>query len=124
MSQSICYYYKVINDNHKSVYRCLFDGRNDVVEKKCLDLQNCKNFRMNDKYEALDKELIRFRDEFLGFNDDLRKPFFKNKDKKTFKVNILNYRSTNHAVLNNLQMNSDQERINKIPNIHKREFMI
>lgn len=37
---------------------------------------------------------------------------------------MLNYNSTNDAVLNNVLMNSDQERINKIPTIDRREFIM
>ena len=33
-AKSICYYYKIVNENNKSVFRCLFDGRYDIVERK------------------------------------------------------------------------------------------
>jgi hypothetical protein len=79
---------------------------------------------MNDKYEATDDDLIQFRDDFTAYNNELRKPYFKSKDKKVFKVDMLNYNSTNDAVLNNVLMNSDQERINKIPGIDRREFIM
>lgn len=124
MSKSICYYYKTTNENNKAMFRCLFDGRYDIVERKSLDIKNSKNYRMNDKYEATDDDLIQFRDDFLGFNEELRKPFFKNKEKKVFKIDMLNFNSTNDAVLNNVLMNSDQDRINQIPGIDRREFIM
>lgn len=86
--KSICYYYKTVNENNKTVFRCLFDGRYDIVERNSLDIKNSKNFRMNDKYEATDEDLIQFRDDFINYNDELRRPYFKNKDKKVFKVDI------------------------------------
>ena len=114
MSKSICYYFKTVNANNQSVFRCLFDGRYDIVEKKSFDIRNSKNFRMNDKYEATDDDLIQFRDDFTEFNNELKKLYFKNKDKTVFKVDMLN----------NVLMNSDQKRINNIPGIDRREFIM
>lgn len=122
--KSVCYYYKTVNNNNQSVFRCLYDGRYDIVEVKSLDIRNCRNFRMNDKYEATDDDLMQFRDDFLAYNEELKKPFFKNKDKTVFKVDILNFNSTNDAVLNNLLMNSNQDRINLIPGIKRSEFVM
>jgi hypothetical protein len=79
---------------------------------------------MNANYEATDEDLIQFRDDFINYNDELRRPYFKNKDKKVFKVDMFNFNSTNDAVLNNVLMNSDQDRINKIPSINRREFIM
>ena len=109
----VCYYYKIVNDDNKSVFRCLYDGRYDIVEQKSLDIRNSRNFRLNDKYDATDDDLIQFREDFTAFNSELRKPYFKNKDKIVFKVDMLNFNSTNDAVLNCVLVNSDQERINK-----------
>ena len=119
-----CYYYRTTNEENQAVYRCLFFGRYDVVEKKSLDVKNSRNFRMNDKYEATDDELIRFRDDFSKFNDELKKPFFKNKDKTVFKIDMLNYNSTNDAVLNCVLTNSDQVRIKQIAAINRKEFIM
>jgi len=121
-SKNVCYYYKTVDKNKQSVFRCLFDGRYDIVERKSLDISNAKNFRMNSNYEETDDNLIQFRDDFKIYNDELKKPFFKTKDKKVFKIDMLNYNSTNDAVLNNVLMNSNQERINNIPGINIREF--
>ena len=123
-AKSICYYYKIVTEDNKPVFRCLFDGRYDIVERKSLDIRNSKNFRLNDKYEATDDDLIQFRKDFTAFNLELRKPYFKNKDKTVFKVDMLNFNSTNDAVLNCAMVNSDQERINKIPGINCREFIM
>lgn len=123
-TKNVCYYLKTVNQNNQTVFRCLYDGRYDIAEVKSLDIKNCRNFRMNDKYEATDDDIIQFREDFLRFNEELKKPYFKNKDKTVFKVDMLNYNSTNDAVLNNVLMNSDQERINKIPGIDRREFMM
>jgi hypothetical protein len=122
--KSVCFYYKAINDKNQSVFRCLFDGRYNIVVGKSLDIINAKNFRMNSNYEATDDNLIQFRDDFILFNKEMKKPFFKNKDKTVFKVDMLNYNSTNDAILNNVLMNSDQDRINKIPGIDLREFIL
>jgi hypothetical protein len=124
MSKSVRYYYKTTNQDNQTIFRCLYDGRYDTAEVKSLDIKNCRNFRMNDKYEATDDDLIQFCEDFLRFNEELKKPYFKNKDKTVIKVDMLNYNSTNDAVLNNVLMNSDQERINKIPGIDRREFMM
>lgn len=121
MSKTVCYYYKTTNENNQTIFRCLYGYRCDVVETKSLDIKNHKNFRMNDKYEATDDDLIQFREDFTAFNEELKKPFFKN-GKTVFKVDMLNYNSTNDAVLNNVLMNADQQRINRIPNINRREF--
>ena len=70
----VCYYYKIVNDDNKSVFRCLYDGRYDIVEQKSLDIRNPRNFRLNDKYDATDDDLIQFREDFTAFNSELRKP--------------------------------------------------
>lgn len=122
-TKNVCYYYKTVCKDNRTVFRCLFDGRYDIVVRKSLDMTNSRNFRMNASYEATDDELIRFRDDFLVYNEELKKPFFRN-GKTVFKIDLLNYNSTNDAVLSCVLMNSDQARISKIPGVDRREFIM
>ncbi len=124
MNKNVCYYYKTSNENNQTVYRCLYGGRYDVVEINSLDMKTYKNFRLNDKYTACDDDLIQFRDDFATYNNELRRPFFKNRDKTVFKVDIFNFNSMNDAIVNLVLMNSNQERINLIPDIKRREFIL
>jgi hypothetical protein len=79
---------------------------------------------MNDKYKATDSDLFKFRDDLNMWNDDIKKHFFKNSEKKVFKIDVFDYNTINDAVYNNVIMNSDQKTINAIPDIKFREFAV
>ncbi len=123
MNKIQCYYYKTNNDKG-TAYRCLYGGNYEVVEVANLNFKTHQIYRMNDKYEATDDDLFTFRDDFINYNNELKKPYFKNKENKVFKVDMFNFKSTSDAILNTVLMNSDQNRINSIPDIDCREFTL
>lgn len=124
MSNKKINFYYSIDTNGKTAYRCLFNGLNEIDEKDTLDLKHHKNFRMNDRYNAIDEDLYKFRDDLKVHNDEIKQHFFKNKDKTIFKVDIFNYNTINDAIYNNVIINSNQKVINAIPDIDFREFVM
>ncbi|RZK26951.1 MAG: hypothetical protein EOO43_01220 [Flavobacterium sp.] len=118
-NKTICFYYST---GH--IYRCIYDESDKVYEVNTLDYKQCKNYRMNERYEACDEDLVKFRDDLIKWNDEIKQFFFKNKDKKVLKIDVFNYNTINEAVYNNVLVNSDQTKIHAIPDIQFSEFVM
>jgi hypothetical protein len=123
-NKKLNYYYSTLNQNGQSVFHCLLNDSDEITEVTVLDTRNCKNYRMNDKYEATDECLFKFRDDLIKWNDEIKQHFFKNKDKKVFKIDVFHYNTINDAVFNNVIINSDQTTVNELPDIKFREFAV
>lgn len=116
------YYYITKSELNELQYACLFDNSTEIVIMSALNYKCQRNYRMNHNYKATDEELFRYRTELNLYNDEIRQTYFKNSDKTTFKIDVLNYNSINDTVYNNVIINSDQKIINKIPDINFKEF--
>jgi hypothetical protein len=121
-SKEINYYYSTLNQNGQSVFRCLRNDCDEIIEVPVLNTKKCKNYRMNDKYEAKDEDLFMFREDLNKWNDDIKQHFFKTKEKKVFKVDVFHYNTINDAIYNTLIMNSDQKTLNTLPDIDFHEL--
>lgn len=120
-TKEIVYYYHDKSDN---TYHCLGNSSNKVVIRDEVHFKTQKLFPMNERYEATDSDLIRFRDDLHKHNNEIKQFFFKRKDKTVFKIDVFNHNSLNQAVLNTVLLNSDQKRINAIPHVNKRELVM
>jgi hypothetical protein len=118
------YYSTPKKDGTTTIYKCLYDDSDEVIETLELNYKQHKNMRMNDKFTACDEDLFEFRDALIKYNDENKKPFFKNKEKKVFKIDVFNYNTINDAVYNNVIMNADQRIINAIPDVKFKEFCV
>ena len=140
--KSFCFYYSTIKPidetvssktskgkpkkpTGETVLRCLINDSDDIIEVKELDYNQNKNYRMNNYYKAIDKDLYKFRDDLITFNEEIMEHFFKNKTTgKIFKLNVFNNYTINDAVLHNIKINSEQIKINAIPDIGFKEFVM
>lgn len=125
VNKRINFYYPVLNKETKRTSdRCLFDGYYQIDGRHTLDFEHHKNFRMNDKYDATDEDLYKFRDDTIAFNEDIKKLFFRNKDKVIFKVDVFHYHTFRDCVYNTIMINSNQHVINSIPGPTFRELCV
>lgn len=121
-NKNINFYYTLSNDDG-TVYRNLGKDSDEITETTELDCKHTRNYMMNSNYKATDADLLKFRDDLIRHNEDIKKTFFRNKNKDSFKVDVFNYLTMNDAVYNIATVNSDQKTIAKIPNVDFREFV-
>jgi len=119
-----CYYYSIITEDNTIVYRCIYDDSNDIIVQNELNINKCRNFRLNQFFEATDEELYRFRKELKEYNDEIKKILFANKDKTCFRIDAFNYLTINEMVYDTVVINSDQKTINAMDEIDSQEFRI
>ena len=116
------FYYSTMDSNGKTSYKCLQNGSYAIKELHNLDIENYKNFRMNNYYEESDEDLFKFRDDLIEHNNEIKKHFFKTKEGKIFKVDVFNSNTINNAVYNTVLKNSQQKVVNSIPDINFNEL--
>ncbi len=119
--RDIVYYYQIKTEHS---YHCLINDSKKIVTTKSIDFKTQRLYRMNERYEATDSDLFRFRDDLQKYNNEIKQHFFKRKDKTVFKIDVFNYNTTNSAVVNTVLLNSDQKKINAIPHVDFRELVM
>ena len=124
--KSILYFYSTLNKYGDTVYRYIDNEEQTttIYETKTLDYKNNKNYAMTSTYNAIDADLFKFRADLNKYNNEIKEHFFKNKDKKIFKIDVFNYNTIRKTIYNNIIINSDQKTINQIPNIAFKEFLL
>jgi hypothetical protein len=113
------FYYKI-----NSTFRYITDIDDEIKESEFLEYTKCKNYRLNEKYNACDEDLIKFKKDLINNNNEIKKNFFLNKDKKAFNIDVFRYNTLNEAIYNNVIINSNQKIINEMPDIKFMEFIM
>lgn len=117
------FYYTTIADGRLQ-YKCLYNDETQIRTLSKLDIKQTKNYKMNCYYDESDEDLFKFREDLLRYNDEIKSVFFKNKDKKIFKIDIFNYNTITDTVINNILVNTNQDILKTIPSIDFREFCV
>ena len=80
-NKKLNFYHASKNSNGITVYKCLYMDSTVIKTVKNLDYELYKNFKSNQNYQQTDEDLFEFRDDLIRHNDEIKKHFFKTKDK-------------------------------------------
>ena len=96
MSKEIIFYYLVSYD----VAICSFLSNDTIEEKKYEDIKKLNHFEMFDTYPTTHEGLIKFKEDMIQMNKDLKSVLIKSSSGKPFRINYLDNMTHTGAVLN------------------------